>query len=245
MSIFNNLRKHIVHKLLRPEDGYTYTGFSGEEPIKFYYQEDTGKYLLGKRSDTMYYFEPTLTGWIGISSKHIPWGKTVNGYTFSYEPKEIDFQRWIYGILDSVYNQYKERLDKMSTKELKSLKDYKLKENGEKLTITKKSFCDIMEALDSYWVHMQSLEDVLNISFEKGMLSDILDNVVDTLEEELEPQFFDSEMDFDIDEEPLIMRWLTEFDAGRSDKAKEGVGGHPLTNADELYDYLVAKRDTN
>ena len=109
MSIFNNLRKHIVHKLLRPEDGYTYTGFSEEEPIKFYYQEDTGKYLLGKRSGTIYYFEPTLTGWHDTSSKHLPWGKIVDGYTFSYEPKEVDFQRWIYGILDNVYSQYKEQ----------------------------------------------------------------------------------------------------------------------------------------
>lgn len=122
MSLLNNLRKHIVHKLIRPEDGYTYTGFSEEEPIKFYYQEGTGKYFLGKRRDTMYYFEPTLTGWSGISSKHIPWGKTVNGYTFPYEPREIDFQRWIYGILDNIYNQYKERLDKMPTKELENLK---------------------------------------------------------------------------------------------------------------------------
>lgn len=243
MSLLNNLRKRLVRKLLRPEDGYTYTGFREGKPIKFYYQESTGKYLMGMRSDTMYYFEPTLTGWSAASSKYLPWGMTYNGHTYPTEPKKIDFQRWVHGILDNIYEQYKERLDSISTKELKKLQDYKLEESGEKLVITRKSFCNIMDALDSYWVHMNALEDVLNVCFEKGMMADIIDNIIDALEEELEPQFFDPEMNFDIDEEPLIMRWLIEFDAGRSEKAQEGVDGHPLRSADELYDYLVAKRD--
>ena len=243
MGLFNNLRKSLIRKLLRPEDGYTYTGLHGGVPIQFYYQEDTDRYLLGMRNYTMYYYEPTLTGWSAVSSKYLPWGQTVDGYTYNQEPKKIDFQRWIFGILDNVYNQYKKRLDNISTRELKQLRDYKLEENGEKFVITKKSFCDIMDALDNYLVHMSALEDVLNVCFEKGMMADIIDYVVDALEEDLEPQFFDPEMDFYIDEEPLIMRWLTEFDAGRSEKAQDGMDGNPLTSAEELYDYLVSKRD--
>ena len=65
------------------EDGYTYTGFSEGEPIKFYYQDSTDTYLLGKRSDTMYYFKPTLTSWSSVSSRYLPWGKTVDKCVFN------------------------------------------------------------------------------------------------------------------------------------------------------------------
>jgi hypothetical protein len=57
INLFKYIRRKLVRKLIRPEDGYTFTGFREGEPLKFYYQEDTGKYLLGMRAGNMYYFE--------------------------------------------------------------------------------------------------------------------------------------------------------------------------------------------
>ena len=230
MKVFDNLRQRIVRKLIRPEDGYTYTGFQGGEPIKFYHQEDTDKYFVGMRSDTMYYAEPTLTGWSFCSSKYLPWGKTVNNYTYPQEPKEIEFQRWMYGILKNIYTEYCGRLDNLSQQELKSIRDYKRRENGDEFVMNKKTFCDIIYALDNYWENLRSLEKVLDVYFEGNMLTDIFDKVVDALEEELEPQFFDPAADYGKGEDPIIMRWLLE-------------GSESLKTAGELYDYLVQKRD--
>ena len=103
--------------------------------------------------------------------------------------------------------------------------------------ITKKSFCDIMNALDSYWTNLRALEDILNVYFERNMMTDILDKVVDALEEELEPQFYDPELDFNIDEDPMIMRWLTGLESDRT------IDGRLLASAEDLYDYLVDKRE--
>lgn len=230
MKAFNNLRQYIVRKLIRPEDGYTYTGFQGGEPIKFYYQEDTGKYLVGLRSDTMYYAEPTLTGWSLCSSRYLPWGETIDGCTYPQEPKEVEFQEWMHGILENICDQYSRRLDNLSQQELKSIRDYKRKENGDEFVMNKKAFCDIIYALDDYWHHLHALEKVLNVYFESNMLTDIFEKVVDALEEELEPQFFDPTTNYGEGEEPLIMRWLLE-------------GNEELKTAGELYDYLVRKKD--
>jgi hypothetical protein len=219
-----------VRKLIRPEDGYTYTGFQGGEPIRFYHQEDTGKYLVGLRSDTMYYAEPTLTGWSLCSSRYLPWGKTVEGYTYPQEPKEVEFREWMYGIIENISDQYLKRLDNLSRQELKSLRDYKRKENGDEFVMNKKMFCDIMDALDNYWENLRALEKVLDVYFEGNMLTDIFEKVVDVLEEELEPQFFDPEMDYGKGEDPIIMRWLIE-------------GDENIKTAGELYDYLVQKKD--
>lgn len=221
MKLFNNLRKRIVDKLIRPEDGYTYTG----RPVKFYYSEKTNKYILCTESEYGYHLEPTLTGWVD-----------ANIYGFGLE--EIEFSKWIHGVLDNVCSQYFERLDNISLQELKSIQDYR-KEDGEKIVITKKSFCDIMNALDSYWTNLRALEDILNVYFEEGMMTDILDKVVDALEEELEPQFYDPELDFNIDEDPMIMRWLTGLESDRT------VDGRFLASAEDLYDYLVDKREKN
>ena len=234
MGIFNDLRKNIVQKLIRPEDGYTFTGFNEGQPIKFYYQKNTNKYLIGMRSDNWYYFEPTLTGWGSYASKYLPWGQTVNDYTYDQEPEEIDFKQWIFGIFNNIYEQYSERLNNMSMKDVKKLTK---RESKEDIMINKESFCDIVNALDKYWENMRKLECVLDAVFENNMLTQIYDAVVDALEEDLEPDVNFSE------EEPMIYRWLLEFNAGRSEKAKEGIDGHPLTTAEELYDYLVWKKD--
>lgn len=245
MGMFNGLRKRIVRKLIRPEDGYTFTGFSEKQPLKFYHQEDTDKYLVGMRSGNWYYFEPTLTGWSAYASQCLPWGETIEDgvfnpatkkmdpYTYRQEPKEVDFQKWMYGILSNLYEQYSERLSNISRKELKS---FNKTEEGEKFVINKQSFCDIMEALDKYWSDLRSLEGILNVYFEDNMLTTIFDKVVDALEEDLCP-------DRDFGEDSIILNWLFEFDAGRDEKAKEGIDGHSLTTAAELYDYLVWKRE--
>lgn len=218
MKLFDNLRKRMVHKLLRPEDGYTYTGAM----VRFYHDLDEDQYVL--HVDHVYIY-PTLVGW-----------KVYDGNTEVLE--EISFYMWKMGILENINAQYMKRLDNLSRQDLKSLRDYELEESGDKPMITKRSFCNIMKALDSYWSHVRALEEILDVYFEKGMMMDIIDKVVDALEEELEPQFYDPELDFNIDEDPLLMLWLTGSDKERT------VNGHFLATADDLYDYLIEKRDT-
>lgn len=224
MKVFDNLRKRIVQKLIQPEDGYIYTGLAAEgQPIKFYYNKERSKYLLGMRTKDEDYFIPTLTGW-------------VDGRAYSDEIREVDFKFWIHGVLDNVCDQYFDRLNNLSARQLKSIRDYNKQGSGEKLVITKKSFCDIMDALDNYWNNLRVLEDVLNVYFESGMLSDIFDKVIEALEEEMEP-------DLDWYEEPIIMHWLIGLDAGRAKEAAEGIEGHSLASAEELYDYLKWKQE--
>lgn len=217
MKLFNSLRKRIVRKLIRPEDGYTYTG----EAVKFYCDDD-GQYIVSM-SDR--YTFPTLTGWKEYDGDK---GNLV----------EVGFYTWKHGMIANIITQYLNRLDDLSKRDVKSIRDYRLKEDGEKPMITKKLFCDIMKALDNYWVHVRALEGILNVYFEKGMMMDIIDKVVDALEEELEPQFYDPELDFNIDEDPLIMWWLTGSGAERT------INGKKLSTAEDLYDYLVEKRET-
>ena len=136
MKMLNKFRRYLIRKLIKPEDGYTYTGFSEGEPIKFYYQDSTDTYLLGKRSDTMYYFKPTLTSWSSVSSRYLPWGKTVDKcvfnpktkkmdlYTFPSEPREISFKKWIYGIQDNIHKQFIDYLLNLSTEELENIKHH-------------------------------------------------------------------------------------------------------------------------
>ena len=223
MKVFDNLRKRIVHKLIRPEDGYIHTGIVNGKPIKLYHDLGTGKYMLGMQSEHGYFSIPTLTGW-------------ADGWEHMTTVKEIEFPQWIYGVLSNVRDEYSERLDNLSRYELKNIRDYKRQEKGDGFVITKNAFCDIMDALDKYWVNLRALEDVLNVYFDSGMLADIFDKVVEALEDEMEPNLGPHE-------ELLISRWLIEFDAGRDEKAKEGVDGHSLTTAEELYDYLVWKRN--
>lgn len=216
MKLFNNLRKRLVYKLIRPEDGYTYTG----EAAQFYYCTD-GKYIV--HMSNRYVF-PTLTGW-----------KEYNGD--KDDLLEVNFYSWKHGMISDITTQYLNRLDDLSKQDLKSLRDYALEESGEKPMITKKAFCDIMTALDNYWTHVRALEDILDVYFEKGMMMDIIDKVVDALEEELEPQFYDPELDFNIDEDPMIMLWLTGSEKERT------INGSFLATAEDLYDYLIERRD--
>lgn len=227
MGLLNNLRKCIVDKLIRPEDGYTFTGFSDDKPVKLCYQEGTNKYLFQKtHAGKRVYYEPTLSGW--------------KEYPCDNQPGEVYFQLWICGVLGNISTQYSKRLDEITTmiRGPRRLNDFKKNANGDKLMINKQSFCEIMNALDKYWDNLRGLEEILDVVFEGNFLTAIYDAVVDALEDDLEPELDDGE-------EPMLYRWLLEFDAGRSNKAKEGIDGHPLTTAAELYDYLTWKRDVS
>lgn len=136
INLFKCIRRKLVRKLIRPEDGYTFTGFCEGEPLKFYYQEDTGKYLLGMRAGNMYYFKPTLSSWSSVSSRYLPWGETVekcvfnpvtkemDSHTYHQEPKEIDFKKWIFGIQDNIHELYKSTLCSMTTEELIDIQNF-------------------------------------------------------------------------------------------------------------------------
>ena len=102
MGLFNNLRKGIVRNLIRPEDGYIYTGLVNGEPVKFYYDKDANKYILGMKTSHGYHSVPTLTGW-------------ADGWMYSVdELKEVDFRQWVHGILCTVSDEYSKRLDDLS-----------------------------------------------------------------------------------------------------------------------------------
>lgn len=221
MGLFNNLRHRIVEKLIRSEDGYTFTGFMEDEPIEFCQDYDTKKYLFSRmRSGKWIYFEPTLSGWKEYECDP--------GYVM-----RMDFQLWMCGILDDIHKQYMDRLHNLTQREIRKLRKA---EEGNTLMINKESFCDMMAALDKYWKDLGALEDLLNVVFEGNVLTEVFDAMVDALCEDLEP-------DREFGENPVIWDWLFEMDAGRNEKAKKGLDGHPLTSAEELYDYLVWKRD--
>ena len=215
MGLFNNLRRYIVRKLIRLGDVDNCT--------KFYYNENDNVYI--RSTGPGCYSKPTLVGW-------------RDAWMHSTNLKEIPFDDWIYGVLENVCDLYFDKLDSLTPNDFKNLSDMKKDRDGEKLMISKQSFCDIMETLDKYWGKLHSLEEVLNVVFEDNMLTKIFDNVINALEEDLEPDLGD-------DEEPILCRWLLDLDAGRDVRAKEIIEGHPLTTAAELYDYLVWKRDGN
>lgn len=217
MSLLNNLRKSIVRKLIRPEDGCILVG----KETKLLYNEEDDMYILGMHStNNDYYKKPTLVGW-------------RDGWVHSMGAMEVSFSEWIYGVLDNICEQYSEKLDTLDVSEIKRLSRRK---NGEKLMINKESFCSIMTVLDKYYNDLHKIEDVLNVIFENNALTAIFDGIVDALEEDLEP-------DLPFNEEPMLYDWLFNYDAGRKEKAKEGIDGWPLTTSAELYDYLVWKRD--
>ena len=102
MGLFNNLRRSIVRKLIRPEDGYIYIGNVYGEPIKFYYDKDAHKYLLGMRTSHGYHSVPTLAGW-------------ADGWVYSVDDlEEVRFQEWIHGVLNDLGDEYSRRLDDLT-----------------------------------------------------------------------------------------------------------------------------------
>ena len=217
MNLFNSIRQSIVKKLIHPEeDGYMPVG---DRDIKFYYNEEDDVYLLGMHTENGYYNKPTLIGW-------------RDGWMHSKPIMEIPFDHWIYGVLDNIGEQYSKRLDALTVQDIRILTS---KKKGKKLMINKESFCTIMTSLDKYWRDLHKIEDVFNVIFENNTLTAVFDSIVDALIEDLEPNL-------ETYEEPVIYDWLFRYDGGRANEAKEGIDGHPLTTAAELYDYLVWKR---
>ena len=213
MGLLNNLRQRIVHRLIRPDDGYIHTGY----PTRLY-SSSTGQYIMCRSTPIRaVYHKPTLAGWreINISGEQV---------------QDVEFTEWIFGIISNLSAEYSNRLDNITPKELKKLN----KKEG-KIVINKQSFCDIMHALDNYWDNLRGLQGILDVIFEDNMLTQVFDRVVEALTDDLEP-------DLEYGEDPMIIRWLFEFDAGRDEKAHEGIDGYSLTSAEELYDYLMHKK---
>lgn len=216
MGVLNNLRQRIVHKLIRPEDGYIQTGY----PTKLYIINGTYNYVMERKTPVRsYYYKPTLSGWSEISLNRS-------------DLMEVEFTEWVFGVLSNIYVEYSKRLETITLSELNK---FKKKKNDEKLVIDKRSFCNIMNALDGYWDNMNGLEEILEVAFEDKMLTQIFVRVVDTLIESMEPgkNFFETS---------VINQWLFDFDCGRNEKAKEGIDGYSLMSAEELYDYLMHKK---
>ena len=222
MGMFNGLRKRIVHKLIRPEDGYMYVGDTAGVEFGFHLSDD-GTYLFSERfpnSEPRYYV-PTLTGWREFVDNN------------DEAPQAITFSEWRVGIMEDLYMEYNARMENLTRRDF----NFNKRKDGESLMISKQSFCEIMSALDVYWENIRKLEGVLNVIFESNALTQILDSVADALEEELEP-------DLTLDEEPMLYHWMFNLDFGRHEWAKDGVeDGWPLTTAEELYDYLVWKKE--
>lgn len=220
MKLFDGFRKWVVRKLIRADDGYVYVGHHRNMPMNFV-QQWGGIYLLATKRNGMWtYHEPNLAsgGWSECED--------------CMDVHSVDFNEWVMGILDNMHSQYSERLEKITLKEIKQLQK---NSSGEKIMINKQSFCDIMRALDRYWDNLRDLERIMEVIFEGNALTRIYDAVVEALVDDMEPYL-------DFGEDPVIMRWLIEFDCGRDPKAEEGIDGHSLTTAEELYDYLTWKK---
>lgn len=111
MGLFNNLRQKIVRKLIRPEDGYVYIGRVYDEPIKFYYDKDADKYLLGMKTSHGYHSVPTLAGW-------------ADGWVYSVDKlEEVKFREWIHGVLRNVSDEYSQRLDNLAKSAIETVEE--------------------------------------------------------------------------------------------------------------------------
>lgn len=72
---------------------------------RFYYCESSGEYLLGMRLDNFYYARWLVNAWTWCMSKYLPWGETVNGFTFDSEPVEIGADEFFNGWSNSMRAQ--------------------------------------------------------------------------------------------------------------------------------------------
>lgn len=103
--------------------------------------------------------------------------------------------------------------------------------------ISKNTFIKIVDALRDYWDAFGAFQDTLNVYMERNFMTDIFDNIMGALCEEVE---------LDIDKElgSMLYYYACECDWGRNEKAKEGMPAMgveriPLTSAAELYDYIM------
>lgn len=100
--------------------------------------------------------------------------------------------------------------------------------------INKESFVKIMNAIRDYYDELHIEMDRLNVVFEDNYLTRVVDDVVDALIDDMEPE---------IDGEPWICYFAWGLDFGRHDMAKSCIisdgGKCSLQTAEELYDFLI------
>jgi hypothetical protein len=101
--MINKIRLWLVKKLLNEKDGYVYLGLQNSEPINFYYDENINEYVLGMRSGNFYYATLNMCGLSFYMSRYLPWDNDK-----LKEPKKVQFNEWIYGVLEQINKQYKE-----------------------------------------------------------------------------------------------------------------------------------------
>jgi len=98
--MINKLRLWLIKKLLKESDGYVNLGLSEGESINFYYDENINKYVLGQRCGNFYYAQLKICGLCFYMSRYLDWSDTHK------EPKIVPFNRWIYGVLEQIHEEY-------------------------------------------------------------------------------------------------------------------------------------------
>jgi hypothetical protein len=105
--------------------------------------------------------------------------------------------------------------------------------------ISKESFVKIMDSLRDYSDVLDIMYDKCGINMDDNAFTKMLDNTIDALVEDVEPNF-----DCRVQDAPWCYYYAFDCDWGRNEKAVEGAptfGAEraPLTSASELYDYLM------
>lgn len=133
MKITDKIKLKIIKALIKADYGFTYTGVINGVPVQFYCQQDTGKYLLGMKTDFTYYWEPGPNGWIAYGRNDLPWGQDVKKsivtgnpeddaeyISFPAEPVVIPFIDWINGVGESFgMGLFKSHVKEVSSEEIK------------------------------------------------------------------------------------------------------------------------------
>lgn len=81
-----------------------------DDVIKFYYCESQDEYWIGKRIGTLYYamFDWKTSTFIWKYSRYLPWGESVNGYTYPSEPREVDISEFVRSIVWGTMDRIKQ-----------------------------------------------------------------------------------------------------------------------------------------
>jgi hypothetical protein len=107
--------------------------------------------------------------------------------------------------------------------------------------INKNSFVKIVNGLVDYWTKLSELESTLNVYFESNWMTDIVDNTLDAL-------FDDLEIDTCPDDDcGLIFEFVIDYEvvqAGNFDIEVNGVK-YTIKNAEDLYDVLIKLKEDN
>lgn len=99
--------------------------------------------------------------------------------------------------------------------------------------INRDSFVKIMDSLQDYWNKLGELQDLLDISIERNFMTDVFDNIMDALSDDVE----DEEND---ELGPWLYHFAFEMDWGQGDNVIETPeGDRYIEDAGDLYDYLL------